>query len=85
MLAILKFFTHSLQAALDAPAKFKPTVLALCDTVRDEHLPEAGVKLEDVESDSEWILLPVADLLVERDAKLAAVAAKLRGSVEGKL
>jgi len=53
-------------------------VLALCDKLRDDALPDLGVRLEDKAGASVWKLDDPATLRAERDRKLADEADKRR-------
>lgn len=83
--SVLNNFTTSITQAIDPPTGLKSRILTVCDNVRDYQLVDVGVKLEDVDNDSEWLLMPKDDLIAEREAKLAAVKEKARSTLEGKL
>lgn len=84
LLDVLSAFRERVRSAAKEKKDVKE-MLALCDDIRDNVLPELGIRLEDAQgSSSAWKLVDPAILKAERQKALEEAAAKQRAKEEAK-
>ena len=69
-----------MKAARDDPK----ALLKLCDELRDDVLPFAGIRLEDTSSGTVWKLARKEDLIAEREEKMRVAKEKEEAKIDPK-